>query len=106
MGGDQVEILLQRLERIETMLADLVRQRTVKTWYTTAEVAQAVGKSGYSVREWARTKRIHARKKPCGRGKGGEWLISHEELVRLLSEGLLPAGRVASENPREPTGDC
>ena len=36
-----------------------------------------------------------AKKKPCGRGKGGEWLVSNEELMRLKNEGLLPFPRPA-----------
>jgi hypothetical protein len=95
-----------RLERIEAALRLLVRQRTVKDFYTTAEVAEALGRAAYTIREGCRAGRIRARKKPCGRGKGGEWLVSHEELTRLLNEGLLPAGPVASENRTEPMGDC
>jgi transposase len=79
-----------RLDRIESMLAALVEQKTVKDWYATAEVAKMLGRAEYTVREWCRQGRITARKKPCGRGKGGEWLVSHEEVVRLRSEGLRP----------------
>jgi len=82
--------LRERLERIQSVLTLLVEQRTAKDWYTTAEIANIVGKAEYTVREWCRQGRIRAKKKPCGRGKGGEWLISHEELTRLKNEGLLP----------------
>lgn len=80
----------ERLERIEQMLATLVRQQTIKEWYTTAEVGGLLGRAEYTVREWCRQGRIRAKKKPCGRGKGGEWLVSHEELTRLRNEGLHP----------------
>ena len=80
----------ERLERIEQMLTTLVRQQTIKEWYTTVEVGGLLGRAEYTVREWCRQGRIRAKKKPCGRGKGGEWLISHEELTRLKNEGLLP----------------
>jgi hypothetical protein len=80
----------ERLERIEQMLATLVQQQTIKEWYTTAEVGGLLGRAEYTVREWCRQGRIRAKKKPCGRGKGGEWLVSHEELTRLKNEGLLP----------------
>jgi hypothetical protein len=80
----------ERLDRIERMLATLVRQQTIKEWYTTAEVGGLLGRAEYTVREWCRQGRIRAKKKPCGRGKGGEWLVSHEELTRLRNEGLLP----------------
>lgn len=80
----------ERLERIEQMLATLVRQQTITEWYTTAEVGGLLGRAEYTVREWCRQGRIRAKKKPCGRGKGGEWHVSHEELTRLKNEGLLP----------------
>ena len=80
----------ERLERIEQMLVTLVQQQTIKEWYTTAEVGGLLGRAEYTVREWCRQGRIRAKKKPCGRGKGGEWLVSHEELTRLRNEGLLP----------------
>jgi len=90
MSNDE---LADRLDRIEELLTTLVIQRTVKDWYTTAEVAALLEKAEYTVREWCRQGRIRAKKKPCGRGKGGEWLVSHEELTRLENEGLLPLPR-------------
>jgi hypothetical protein len=83
----------RRLEEIQASLAILLAQRTVKDWYTTAEVAAALNRAEYTVREWCRQGRIRAKKKPCGRGKGGEWLVAHEELTRLENEGLLPSSR-------------
>ena len=80
----------ERLARIEQLLVTLVEQRTVKDRYTTTEVSGILGRAEYTVREWCRQGRIRAKKKPCGRGKGGEWLISHDELTRLKNEGLLP----------------
>ena len=87
MSNDE---LADRLDRIEELLTTLVIQRTVKDWYTTAEVAALLEKAEYTVREWCRQGRIRAKKKAGGRGKGGEWLVSHEELTRLRNEGLLP----------------
>jgi len=84
-----------RLDEIKHMLAALVERQAVKDWYSTAEVARLLDKAEYTVREWCRQGRIRARKKPCGRGKGGEWLVSHEELTRLKNEGLLPFPRCA-----------
>ncbi len=80
----------ERLKKIEEALAVLVGRQVVKEWYTTVEVAKAIEKAEYTVREWCRLGRIRAKKKPCGRGKGGEWLVSHNELIRLRNEGLLP----------------
>ncbi|MCY2993348.1 MAG: helix-turn-helix domain-containing protein [Planctomycetota bacterium] len=84
------ELLVQRLERIETLLEQLVSQRTVKDWYTIAEVAQILGRAEFTVREWCRLGRVSASKRECGRGRAKEWIISHEELTRIQNEGLLP----------------
>jgi hypothetical protein len=81
---------VERLERIETLLQSLVEQRTIKDWYSTTEVAKIVGKAEFTVREWCRLGRVRAKKKACGRGISSEWIISHEELVRVRNEGLLP----------------
>jgi len=80
----------ERLDRIEAMLQLLIQQRTVKEWYTTAEVAKILCKAEFTVREWCRLKRIRAAKKECGRGVASEWIISHEELIRIQNHGLLP----------------
>ena len=82
--------LLVRLAKIEALLASLVEQRTVKEWYSTAEVATLLGKAEFTVREWCRLGRVHAEKKKSGRGVAGEWIVSHAELIRLRNEGLLP----------------
>ncbi len=84
------EQVLERLERIETLLGKLVSERTIKEWYTVAEVAQILGKAEFTVREWCRNGRVWASKRQCGRGNTKEWIISHEELTRIQNEGLLP----------------
>lgn len=93
-GQDAAEGLdaevLQRLERIEAALRLLVRERTIKNWYTTTEVASLIGRAEFTVREWCRLRRIHAEKRACGRGLSHEWIISHAELTRFRNEGLLP----------------
>ena len=85
--------LLTRLAKIETLLASLVEQRTIKEWYSTAEVAILLGKAEFTVREWCRLGRVHAEKKKSGRGVAGEWIVSHAELTRIRNEGLLPDPR-------------
>ncbi len=85
--------LLSRLTKIETLLASLVEQRTVKEWFSTAEVASILGKAEFTVREWCRLGRVHAEKKKSGRGVAGEWIVSHAELTRIRNEGLLPDSR-------------
>lgn len=85
--------LEERLERIESILLSLVQQQTVREWYSTDQVAQILGKSEFTVREWARLRRIVASKRRSGRGAHASWVISHAELMRLQREGLLPIPR-------------
>jgi hypothetical protein len=87
-----LDAVMERLDRIESVLEELRRHRTVKAYYSAAEVASLAGRSAYTVREWSRLGRIRAEKRVCGRGEAGEWMISHDEVTRLLSEGLLPLG--------------
>ena len=91
MGDEQLATLVERLRRIEEMLAALVAQRTVKDWYSTAEVASLLGKAEFTVREWCRRGRIRADKRACGRGLSQEWIIAHAELERYRNSGLLPS---------------
>ena len=85
--------ILTRLDKIEALLATLVEQRTVKDWYSTAEVAALLGKAEFTVREWCRLGRVDAEKKKSGRGPASEWIISHAELTRVRNEGLPPDPR-------------
>ena len=82
--------LNERLERIEAKLSLLVQQRTVKQYYSTAEVANILGKAEFTVREWCRNGRVHCEKQKTGRGMHRAWVISHEELLRIQREGILP----------------
>jgi hypothetical protein len=88
--GEEVRLIVERLDRIEATLAALVGQRSVKDWYSTDEVADILGKAPFTVRQWCRLKRVRAKKRPCGRGLSAEWMIAHEELQRIQNEGLLP----------------
>ena len=89
------------LERIESTLAEMMAllnelvassrsSIATKAAYSAAEVATILGKRPYTIREWCRLQRINATKRPWGRGNEGEWEISHEELERFRSHGLLP----------------
>jgi len=87
---ESIERLAGRMEKMESMLATLVQQKTVKDWYTTTELAALLGKAEFTVREWCRLGRVNAEKRDCGRGNSLEWIISHEELLRIRNHGLLP----------------
>lgn len=83
-------LVLQRLERIEESLQQLLRERVVQTFYSTADVAKLLGKAEFTVREWCRLERVRAEKRATGRGRSLEWMIPHSELERIRAEGLLP----------------
>lgn len=89
-----VNELASRLARIESVLCDLhelvTNRQTVKESYTTQEVAKILDKKAYTVREWCRLQRVNALKAMCGRGCEEEWRITHDELLRIQNEGLLP----------------
>jgi hypothetical protein len=90
MSSTEFQLVLERLARIESGLEQLAKERSSKEWYTTADVAQLLGKAEFTVREWCRLRRIHAEKRSCGRGCTLEWIVSHGELVRIQNHGLLP----------------
>ena len=89
MSVEEVALILDRLTRIERLIVD---GKTVKEWYTTGEVAGLLERDPYTVREWARLGRIRAEKRPCGRGRTKEWVVSHDELQRIRNHGLLSRG--------------
>jgi hypothetical protein len=98
LGGqqsdDELRAALAKTQALQEEIRDLlITQRAIKDWYTTAELSKHLNRAEYTVREHCRQGRIRAKKKPCGRGKGGEWLVSHDELMRLKNEGLLPFQR-------------
>lgn len=87
---EQLQVVLDRLERIESSLTVLIERQTAKEWYTTAEIGKILGKSEFTVREWCRHKRLHAQKRISGRGKYQSWVVGHRELLRYQRDGLLP----------------
>ena len=81
--------LLERLLRIEEKLDALVEQRVLRDYDSTADVAQFPNKAEFTVRECCRLGRIHAEKRDGGQGNSRAWMISHDELQHIRSEGLL-----------------
>jgi transposase len=84
-----IETLAVRLERIEESLRLLLKERVEQRFYSTADAAKILGKAEFTVREWCRNRRVRAQKRPCGHGNSKEWMIAHDELERIQSEGLL-----------------
>lgn len=97
-GGPPVGERLERMEeailRLETVLNEvrtaLGERASIKDSYSTAEVAKLLGKRPFTVREWCRLGRVRAEKTYSGRGAEPEWRLSHDEVVRVRNEGLLP----------------
>lgn len=91
---DRNDDLHRRIAHVEEILVELreliVERRIVKESYNTGEIAKLLGRRPYTVREWCRMERVNAYKAMCGRGCEEEWRISHEELLRIQNEGLLP----------------
>ncbi|NLX22080.1 MAG: hypothetical protein GXY55_10505 [Phycisphaerae bacterium] len=56
MESTTLDLVLERLDRIEDVLHQFVQRRAVKESYSPAEVAQILGKKPYTVREWCRLK--------------------------------------------------
>lgn len=83
------EEVLERLGRIEKTLAEQ-RPEPVKDWYSTDELAAAVKKSSFTVREkWCNGGRIECEKDPYS----GKWRIPGHEFQRLVNGG----------SPRQPS---
>jgi hypothetical protein len=81
----------ERLDRIEQALQTLIEKNTVKEYYSTHVVAKILGRAPFTVQQYARSGRIRAEKRKSGRGKHLSWVISHDELLRIQREGLIPA---------------
>jgi hypothetical protein len=95
----EVGEILRRLERIECALDALLREKPGREYYSTAEIAEILGKAEFTVREWCRLGRIRASKRRSGRGAHPAWVVAHEELQRFRREGLLPERRAERTPP-------
>lgn len=83
--------LLGRIDQLEKNLAISRPKET----YTTAEAAERLNRSEWTVRQWCNKGQVGGAHKVRGKGRDGEWRIPHEVLVKLQAEGPGPApGRV------------
>ena len=94
-GLSQAEaMILQGLSALERQVSELSGQldelkdasqaASLKDWYTTGELAQAVGVTGHTVRErWCNQGRIECEKNPSS----GKWRIPGHEFERLRRGG-------------------
>lgn len=81
--------LADRMEALERRLEAIRVGQLEKDFYSTEEVAVLVKRAPWTVREWCRHGRIRAKK----RGGTDRWVVSRQELDRLMNEGLLPERR-------------
>ena len=84
----------QRMKTLEEMIAEvheiMLAQRVEKEWYTTTELADAVGKSQFTIQErWCNGGRIECEKDP----ESGKWRIPGDEYRRLVAGGALKPRR-------------
>ncbi len=87
--NDQIDVLValtERMTAIEERLKAIHLGQIEKDWYTTEEIAALMNRAPWTVREWARHGRIRAKK----RSGTDRWVVSKEELDRLMNNGLLP----------------
>ena len=63
MTPDDITAVLTRLDRIESALQTILERHSVKDWYTTEEVARALGKAEFTVRSGAASAGCAARKR-------------------------------------------
>ena len=87
---ERLDIVLELLQQMEQRLEELLETRPRREWYTVEEAAEILQRRPFTVREWCRLGRVNGDKRKTGRGSSREWRISHEELVRIQNEGLLP----------------
>ena len=81
-------LLSQQVASLDKKLTDIyeivMAQRVEKDWYTTSELAEALGKSQYTIQErWCNEHRIECEKEPGS----GKWRIPGHEFRRLIGGG-------------------
>ncbi len=86
--------LLQRVTSMDEKIAEIheatMTQRVEKEWYNTTELAEALGKSQFTVQErWCNGGRIECEKDE----ESGKWRIPGDEYRRLVGGGELKPKR-------------
>ena len=83
---NETHSMLQRLEaKLDVEHGEPTSERE---WFTVVEVAERLGKTPFTVREWCRNHRVNA-SKTGNRGGAGDWRIHRDEILRYENEGLL-----------------
>lgn len=83
---DIAEILAEIRSEIKALRALIESQKVEKEWYTTDELAKALGKAQWTVQEkWCNRGRIDCEKDP----DTGKWRIPGSEFRRLVKGGSL-----------------
>jgi hypothetical protein len=93
-GADEaVLVILRGMKEQLGWIEQRLGLSVVKDAYTPEEVGDRLPskRTPWTVRQWcnrgqARAHKVH------GKGRQGEWRITHEELLRLQNEGPLPEG--------------
>jgi hypothetical protein len=87
MLGQRLTTVEQKMEAIYSLLTS---QKVEKEWHTTTELAEALGKSQYTIQErWCDEGRIDCEKSP----ESGKWRIPGHEYRRLVGGGALKPKR-------------
>ncbi|QEH32100.1 hypothetical protein OJF2_05690 [Aquisphaera giovannonii] len=92
VAGDIAAAILERLEAVESALAELVARDLRKAYYSCEEFGRRVGLSPATVRKYcAQGGLLAEKKKTAAYSAKAEWAIPHAEIERFQREGrLLP----------------
>jgi hypothetical protein len=87
--AEKIDHLAERIGSLEKRIEAVVVGRLDKEWYTTEEVAVLMDRAPWTVRQWCLQGRVRAKK----RSGTDRWVVSRDEVERLMNEGLLKPAR-------------
>lgn len=90
-----VELLRGLHERLDRLEQNLAISRP-KDAYTTQEAAERLKRSEWTVRQWCNNGQVPGARKIHGKGRTGEWRISHDDLMLIQREGPRPRNFAAN----------